>query len=169
MTAEDNAAVALRILGHSPDLVWLIPSGVDGPDGATGDTYDPWPAWTTPVTLVLVLGTALLALVRGRRLGRLVTEPLPVTVRAAETTEAAVTLSPPPTSARICARAAARACAGGWVWPAAPVGYPRHGQAAAAGASAAGRGVAHRHRAQRVSGPARFDPTSRTSNERCAT
>lgn len=87
MTAEDNAAVALRLLGHSPDLVWLIPSGVDGPDGATGDTYDPWPAWTTPVTLVLVLGTALLALVRGRRLGRLVTEPLPVTVRAAETTE----------------------------------------------------------------------------------
>ena len=40
-----------------------------------------------PVTVVLALGTVLLALVRGRRLGRLVPEPLPVTVRAAETTE----------------------------------------------------------------------------------
>lgn len=87
ITAEDNAAVALRLLGHSPRLVWLIPSGVDGPDGMSGDTYSPWPTWTTPVTVVLALGTALLALVRGRRLGRLVTEPLPVTVRAAETTE----------------------------------------------------------------------------------
>lgn len=87
LTGEDNAAVALRLLGHSPRLVWIIPSGTDGPDGATGDTYSPWPAWTTPVSLVLALGTALLALVRGRRLGRLVTEPLPVTVRAAETTE----------------------------------------------------------------------------------
>ena len=87
ITAEDNAAVSLRLLGHSPRLVWLIPSGSDGPDGMAGDTYSPWPAWTTPVTVVLALGTALLALVRGRRLGRLVAEPLPVTVRAAETTE----------------------------------------------------------------------------------
>ena len=87
ITAEDNAAIALRLLGHSPQLVWLIPSGADGPDGMAGDTYSPWPTWTTPVTVVLAIGTALLALVRGRRLGRLVTEPLPVTVRAAETTE----------------------------------------------------------------------------------
>lgn len=84
---EDNAAVALRLLGPSPELVWLIPSGIDGPDAASGDSTSPWPAWSTPVATVLALGTVLLALVRGRRLGRLVPEPLPVTVRAAETTE----------------------------------------------------------------------------------
>ena len=39
------------------------------------------------MALVLAGGTVLLALVRGRRLGRVVPEPLPVIVRAAETTE----------------------------------------------------------------------------------
>lgn len=87
ITAEDNAAVALRMLGQSAELLWLIPSGADGPDGGAGDSYSPWPAWSTPVAVVLALGTVLFAIVRGRRLGRLATEPLPVTVRAAETTE----------------------------------------------------------------------------------
>ena len=86
ITSEDNAAIALRLLGHSRELVWLIPSGVDAP-GAAGGTYSPWPTWTTPVAATLALGTVLLALVRGRRLGRVVHEPLPVVVRAAETTE----------------------------------------------------------------------------------
>lgn len=87
ITAEDNAAVALRLLGGSEDLVWLIPSGLDAPSGAGSDRVSPWPAWATPVALVLAAGTVLLAVVRGRRLGRLVPEPLPVIVRAAETTE----------------------------------------------------------------------------------
>lgn len=86
ITSEDNAAIGLRLLGHSPDLLWLIPSGGDGPVAA-GDTYSPWPIWTTPVGMTLAVGTVLLALVRGRRLGRVVHEPLPVVVRAAETTE----------------------------------------------------------------------------------
>lgn len=86
ITSEDNAAIGLRLLGHSPDLLWLIPSGGDRPQTAD-DTYSPWPAWTTPLAATLVLGTVLLALVRGRRLGRVVHEPLPVVVRAAETTE----------------------------------------------------------------------------------
>ncbi|MGA8048412.1 MAG: DUF4350 domain-containing protein [Dermatophilaceae bacterium] len=87
ITSEDNAAVALRMLGGSADLVWLIPSGIDAPSGAGSDRVSPWPPWATPVALVLAGGTVLLALVRGRRLGRLVPEPLPVIVRAAETTE----------------------------------------------------------------------------------
>ncbi|MFN2320527.1 MAG: DUF4350 domain-containing protein [Dermatophilaceae bacterium] len=87
ITGEDNAAVALRLLGQSPRLTWLIPSGVDTVSSADGSSRSPWPAWSTPVALVLVGGTVLLALVRGRRLGRLVPEPLPVIVRAAETTE----------------------------------------------------------------------------------
>ena len=87
VTSEDNAAVALRLLGRAADLVWLIPSGLDAPSDAGPDRVSPWPAWSTPVALVLAGGTILLALVRGRRLGRLVPEPLPVIVRAAETTE----------------------------------------------------------------------------------
>ncbi|KAB7741976.1 hypothetical protein GA707_17450 [Nostocoides sp. F2B08] len=87
ITSEDNAAVALRLLGGSENLVWLIPSGLDAPSGAGSDRVSPWPPWATPVALVLAGGTVLLALVRGRRLGRLVPEPLPVIVRAAETTE----------------------------------------------------------------------------------
>ena len=87
ITSEDNAAVALRLLGGSENLVWLIPSGLDAPSGAGSDRASPWPPWATPVALVLAGGTVLLALVRGRRLGRLVPEPLPVIVRAAETTE----------------------------------------------------------------------------------
>jgi hypothetical protein len=87
ITSEDNAAVALRMLGGSPRLTWLIPSGADQPTDATGDAVSAWPPWTTPVALVLALGTVLLAAVRGRRLGRVVPEPLPVVVRAAETTE----------------------------------------------------------------------------------
>ena len=87
VTREDNAAVALRMLGQSPRLLWLIPSGEDRATGAGTDPRSPWPDWSTPVALVLAGGTVLLALVRGRRLGRLVPEPLPVVVRAAETTE----------------------------------------------------------------------------------
>lgn len=87
VTSEDNAAVSLRILGQSPRLIWLIPSGADTVGAADGASRSPWPDWSTPVALVLAGGTILLALVRGRRLGRLVPEPLPVIVRAAETTE----------------------------------------------------------------------------------
>lgn len=87
VTHEDNAAVSLRLLGPSPRLIWLIPSGADTATGAAGEARSPWPEWSTPVALVLAGGTVLLALVRGRRLGRVVPEPLPVIVRAAETTE----------------------------------------------------------------------------------
>ena len=46
-----------------------------------------WPPWTTPAIALLLAAVVLLALARGRRLGRLVREPLPVVVRAIETTE----------------------------------------------------------------------------------
>lgn len=87
VTDDDNAAVGLRSLGHSPRLVWYV---ADSTDIATGDASKPLPilpTWATPV--LVLLATAVLALMvwRGRRLGRLVTEPLPVVVRAIETTE----------------------------------------------------------------------------------
>ena len=87
VTVADNAAVALRLLGQSDHLVWYVPTVRDV---AVDDTTLPAPlapAWVQPA--LWLLGSAVLALClwRGRRLGRLVVEPLPVVVRAVETTE----------------------------------------------------------------------------------
>ena len=46
------------------------------------------PEWFGPGVLLVGLAFVAFALARGRRLGRIVTEPLPVVVRAVETTEA---------------------------------------------------------------------------------
>ncbi|MFW5469331.1 DUF4350 domain-containing protein [Knoellia sp. CPCC 206435] len=88
ITQEDNAAIALRLLGSSPRLLWYQPgvgdlASDDEPDAAGGLL----PAWFLPVLALLAVALMVLALVRGRRLGRLVREPLPVVVRAIETTE----------------------------------------------------------------------------------
>ncbi|AKU16140.1 DUF4350 domain-containing protein [Luteipulveratus mongoliensis] len=80
-----HAALGLRALGHSSRLVWwsVSPRDVD-----LVDAKDPvWPKWMTPVGVVLALSVLVLMVSRGRRLGRLVQEPLPVVVRASETTE----------------------------------------------------------------------------------
>ncbi len=80
-----NAALALGLLGEQPRLVWYLPS-VDDVEGAAtlGELSPPW---VVPFSL-LAIGTGIAAAVwRGRRFGPLVVEPLPVTVRAGETTE----------------------------------------------------------------------------------
>jgi hypothetical protein len=82
----DNAAVALRLLGQHDRLVWYVPEVADlvGDDGVSLRTL--LPEWVLPG--LWILGAAALALLlwRVRRLGPLVTEPLPVTVKAIETT-----------------------------------------------------------------------------------
>jgi Domain of unknown function (DUF4350) len=92
VTDASHAGVAVRALGASPRLVWYQPSpgdlvapGSPGDDPGPGDSV--WPVWTTPVIALAALVLVLLALTRGRRLGRVVPEQLPVVVRAAETTE----------------------------------------------------------------------------------
>ena len=82
----DNAAVALRLLGQDDRLVWYVPSLDDlvGDDGVSLESL--LPRWLWPG---LALGTvAMVSLIvwRGRRLGPLAVEPLPVVVRAVETT-----------------------------------------------------------------------------------
>ncbi|MBF4770351.1 DUF4350 domain-containing protein [Nocardioides agariphilus] len=81
----DNAAVALRLLGQHDRLVWYVPEVADliGEDGVSLRTLVP--DWTLPG--VWIAGAAVVALLlwRVRRLGPLVTEPLPVTVKAIET------------------------------------------------------------------------------------
>jgi Domain of unknown function (DUF4350) len=83
-----NAALALRLLGRQDRLVWYVPSFDDvGSTEASGPALgDLLPPWTGPVAVQALVVALAAALWRGRRLGRLVTEPLPVIVQAAETT-----------------------------------------------------------------------------------
>ena len=87
LTEDGTAALVLRALGEREHLVWYVPSFDDvglTDDGApTGSLLPPWVSVLGLQLLVLVVA---LALWRGRALGRVVAEPLPVTVRAAETT-----------------------------------------------------------------------------------
>lgn len=86
MKLGDNAAIGLRALGQNPQLVWV--SGTFDPNSTTAQEDSPWPTWLSPALWLLAAATVLLMLWRGRRLGRLVSEPLPVIVPANETTVA---------------------------------------------------------------------------------
>lgn len=82
----DNAALALRLLGGSDRLVWYVPALQDVTAGEGVSLGSLLPAWLRPALwLTAVAGLGLL-LWRARRLGPLAVEPLPVTVKAIETT-----------------------------------------------------------------------------------
>jgi hypothetical protein len=87
VTEASNAAILLRMLGHSDRVVWYVPTREDVPVTDDSDLGSLLPRWLGPV--VALGGFAFFGLVlwRGRRFGRLVPEPLPVVVRAVETTE----------------------------------------------------------------------------------
>lgn len=81
---QGNAALALNLVGER-DAVWFLP---DVPAQAEQATL--WNLLPSALLMALVplgAGLLLLALWRGRRLGPLVTERLPVVVRSSETTE----------------------------------------------------------------------------------
>jgi hypothetical protein len=82
-----NAALALNLLGEHENLVWYLPSVADYEDGGTPTLGEISPEWLTPVVLLLILTGIAAAVWRGRRMGALVIENLPVTVRASETME----------------------------------------------------------------------------------
>jgi Domain of unknown function (DUF4350) len=91
LTSQGDAALALNLLAGSHQIIWLVPSAPPT-DGAAGPAPPksllqeiPGPAYL--VALQVFLAVALAALWRMRRLGPLVTEPLPVIVRASETVE----------------------------------------------------------------------------------
>ena len=85
---QGNAALTMRLLGQHDRLVWFIPS-LDDP--ALRPSQRPLtelvPDGVKFGLLQLAVAVVLLALWRARRLGPVVTEPLPVVVRAAETVE----------------------------------------------------------------------------------
>lgn len=82
---EGNAALALALLGQHDRLVWYLPSAADRSQQKSFTDLIPagwkFAAWQLGIAAVVI------ALWRARRLGRVVPEPLPVVVRAAETVE----------------------------------------------------------------------------------
>ena len=82
---KGNAALALNLLGAHENLVWYIPTAADVPAYQGQDLGSLTPAWVTPVLILLMITFVVAAVWRGRRLGPLVIENLPVTVRASET------------------------------------------------------------------------------------
>lgn len=123
LASAGNAALALRIFGANPKLVWFapqfvpdpslnncggmvctggtpapgstttIPAGGGGGGGGGGSSANQptltslMPTWIWWALLQLLVAVLLVAYWRGRRLGAVVTEQLPVTVRATETVE----------------------------------------------------------------------------------
>jgi len=85
------AALGLNTLGHSRTLVWWVPSFADPLQFGTGETRptvsDLVPPWVGWFLLQLAVAVGVVVWWRGRRLGRVVVEPLPVVVRATETVE----------------------------------------------------------------------------------
>ncbi len=82
----DNAAVALRLLGGRDRLVWYVADPADrAADDAVGIARL-LPRWIGPALWLGLLVLAAVVLWRSRRLGPLTSEPLPVVVRAIETT-----------------------------------------------------------------------------------
>lgn len=83
----DNAALALRLLGGRERLVWYDPDPAEqGADDAV-TLRSLLPPWLLPALALGTLAVVALVVVRARRLGPLVREPLPVSVRAAESVE----------------------------------------------------------------------------------
>jgi len=81
-----NAALATGLLGRTPRLVWYRPVLEQAGEEGVPLT-DLLPGWAGPVAAQLLVAAGVAALWRGRRLGPVVAEPLPVVVRSAEAVE----------------------------------------------------------------------------------
>jgi hypothetical protein len=87
ITAAGNAAVALGALGATDRLVWFRQSPLDTAAGGGRTLQQLTPPWVTPLVALLLLAGLTTALWKGRRLGPIVIEALPVVVRSRETVE----------------------------------------------------------------------------------
>ncbi|WP_411722104.1 DUF4350 domain-containing protein [Mycetocola sp.] len=82
-----NAALGLGLLGGTDRLVWYLPSIADVEASGPPSIAELTPTWLVPVTSLLGITVLVAMFWRGRRLGPLVAEDLPVTVPAGETME----------------------------------------------------------------------------------
>ncbi|MCV7303493.1 DUF4350 domain-containing protein [Mycobacterium barrassiae] len=87
LLAAGNAALALNLAGTHPRVIWYAPQQREGYSDSgveIGDLIPPAVKW---IIFQLCVAIALVALWKGRRLGPLVAERMPVVVRASETVE----------------------------------------------------------------------------------
>jgi hypothetical protein len=83
----DNAAAALRLLGQQDRLLWYVPDSRDVAAGDSGSFAAQLPGGLVPSLWLLAAATLATMIWRGRRLGPLVVEPLPVVIKAVESTQ----------------------------------------------------------------------------------
>jgi hypothetical protein len=82
-----NAALALNLLGSTPTLVWYLPSIDDVAVTGLSTIAQLTPPWVSSIALLGLCIAIAAAFWKGRRVGPLVIENLPVVVRASETME----------------------------------------------------------------------------------
>jgi hypothetical protein len=82
-----NAALAMNLAGQQPRLVWYAPQRFEGESSGSTTIFGLIPDNVVWMVLQLWLVVLLIALWKGRRIGPLVAEELPVVVRASETVE----------------------------------------------------------------------------------
>ncbi|WP_335939105.1 DUF4350 domain-containing protein [Streptomyces sp. PTD5-9] len=93
LAKQGNASLALQLLGSRPHLVWYLPSLTDAAAASSDDDRaergftDLIPHGWLWGTLQLAFAALLAAVWRARRLGPLVSERLPVAIRASESAE----------------------------------------------------------------------------------
>ena len=84
---QGNAALAMNLAGAQPRVIWYAPQRTEGESSGGASLFDLIPDHVTWIVWQLCLTVLLLALWKGRRIGPLVAEQLPVVVRASETVE----------------------------------------------------------------------------------
>ena len=91
LAREGNAAFAMDLFGSEPKLVWLMASTSGSGNGSSGGPSDRpptlLPSWWEIAVVQAAIALVVVGIWRGRRLGPIMTESLPVTVRASETVE----------------------------------------------------------------------------------
>lgn len=81
-----NAALALGLLGSTPELLWYTASVADIPPTQLPPSLAEFtPDWLFPLSMWLLFTALIGMLWKGRRPGPLVVEPLPVIVKSSET------------------------------------------------------------------------------------
>ncbi|GAA0396129.1 membrane protein [Acrocarpospora corrugata] len=83
---DGNAALAVNLVGAHPRVTWFAPRLPQG-DQPTATLEELVPDQVGWLVWSLIVAVGLIAIAQGRRLGPVVTEKLPVVVRAAETAE----------------------------------------------------------------------------------
>ncbi|MBO0681021.1 DUF4350 domain-containing protein [Mycolicibacterium sp. S2-37] len=87
LSRQGNAALAMNLAGDGPRVIWFAPQQRQGESVSSATIADLIPEQVLWVVAQLCLVIVLIAFWRGRRLGPLVAEQLPVVVRASETVE----------------------------------------------------------------------------------